>query len=81
MDYQDDQYRKLQCCSTKYLYPPHGRSKGEGVLETIFFFKESLKPNWNYQRGGGEGWIFSGTAQYPNMPDTYTYHTKTYKKC
>jgi len=62
------------CSSRKYPYPLHGRSleipRGGGPQQPKFF-KESMRLNWNFQRGGGIQtrkpsvggvWIFSGTT-------------------
>jgi len=50
----------------------HWKFRGGGGFKRPKFFKESMKLNWNFQRGGGvqsekpsvgEIWIFSGTTQ------------------
>ena len=60
-----------------FQYPPQGRPleilRGRGSQKPTFL-KESMKLNWNFQRGVGVGvqpqnpsvvgvWIFSGTTQ------------------
>jgi len=53
-----------------------GNSDGGGGWLTPKILKETMKLNWNFQRGGGAQtkkpsmggvWIFSGTTQY-NIP-------------
>jgi len=58
-----------------HTHPIDGQWKfqGGGGSKRPKFFKESMKLNWNFQRGGGWGfkvktilgevWIFSGTTQ------------------
>jgi len=65
----------LLCGLRKYLYQPRGWSlespRGWGVLKAKIFFKESMKLNWNFWKGGGvkvikpslgEVWILFGTT-------------------
>ena len=64
------------CSSRKYPNSPHRRDwnflGGGGGVCKAKKFKECMKLNWNFQRGGwvlekipsmGEVWIFSGTTQ------------------
>ena len=46
------------CSSRKYISIPtpwkvNINSKGEGGFKSTIFLKESMKFNWNFQRGGG----------------------------
>jgi len=45
------------CGSRKYRCPPQGGfleiPRGRGISKAKLFFKESIKPNWNFQREEG----------------------------
>ena len=66
---------RFQVAGNIHLYSPYGRLleiQGERGSQKPKFLKESMKLNWNFQRGEkvrnktpytGEAWKFSGTTQ------------------